>query len=314
MSATRVCPDTAAAEPPVRLNRTCTNCRQRKVKCTPHGQEQLAGSVSTCTRCWKQSLSCIFPPAARKRTRRRNEDKIRDLESRLQAVQAAVESGLGLQSPPDGETTSCLSAVGGMPSQMSLAESVGAPSENTATDKLVNPELAEELCQTFIDHMAPLYPLVSLPGSSNWQSVQRDRPALFRAMTTAASTSLKPGISGRMFRDTAQFLADKVVVDGEKSLDLIQALLVLSTWHLPPDTYKELKFNQYAHMAAKMLTDLRCSTDSRYAIPTAGEPTPPSPELAEVCRTFLATYFLCSRYASGNFVGRGLFDVMMYLG
>lgn len=271
MSATELCPDTAPAESPVRLNRTCTNCRQRKVKCTPRGKEHFAGSVSTCTRCWKQSLSCVFPPAARKKTRRRNEDKIRDLESRLQAVQAAVESGLVLQSPPDRETTSCLSAVGELPSQTNLAESVDAPSENSATDKLVSPGLAEELCQTFIDHMAPLYPLLSLPGSSNWQSIRIDRPALFRAMTTAASASLKPGISARMFRETAQFLAEKVVVDGEKSLDLIQALLVLSTWHLPPDTYKELKFNQYAHMAATMLVKLRCSTDSRYVIPTASK-------------------------------------------
>lgn len=133
-------------------------------------------------------------------------------------------------------------------------------------------------------------------------------------MTTAASTSLQPGISARMFRETSQFLAEKVVVDGDKSLDLIQALLVLSTWHLPPNTYNELKFNQYAHMAATMVTDLRCSTDKRYVIPTAGDPSPPSHELAEVCRTFLATYFLCSRYASGDFVRLSLFYVMMYLG
>jgi non-ribosomal peptide synthetase component F len=114
-------------------------------------------------------------------------------------------------------------------------------------------------------------------------------------MLTAASISAQPDISARMFRETAQFLAEKIVVAGEKSLDLIQALLVVSTWHLPPSTFGELKFSQYAHMAATMVIDLRSSNDWRYVIPTASETSQPSLELVEMCRTFLATYFLCSR-------------------
>lgn len=111
----------------------------------------------------------------------------------------------------------------------------------------------------------------------------------------AASTSTQPAISAKLFRDTTQFLAEKVVVAGDKSLDLIQALMVLSTWHLPPSTFKELKFSQYAHMAATMVTDLRSSNDKRYAILTPSDPSMVSHELVQTCRTFLAAYFLCSR-------------------
>lgn len=295
MSATRVCPGTAPTESPARLNRTCTACRQRKVKCTPLTQEHNAENVNTCTRCWKQSLSCVFPTTARKKTRRRNEDKIRDLESRLGAVQAALESGLRRQSPTDRDTMSSFSASNETSSQTTVAETLDVPAGDPVTTCLVSPDLAEQLCQTFSNDLAPLYPIVFVPMSSTWQSLQSGRPALFRAMITAASTSTHPAISARMFRETAQFLAEKVVVAGEKSLDLIQALLILSTWHLPPSKFTELKFSQYAHMAATMVTDLRSSNDKRYAILTSSEPLPPSHELVEICRTFLAAYFLCSR-------------------
>lgn len=295
MSATRVCPGTAPTESPTRLNRTCTACRQRKVKCMPLAQEREAENGNTCTRCWKQSLSCVFPPAARKKTRRRNEDKLRELESRLGAVQAVLESGLRRQSPTGRDTISPSSTLNEMPSQTTVAETIDVPAGDPVATGLVSPELAEQLCQTFANNLAPLYPLVSVPISSTWQSLQSGRPALFRAMIAAASTSTHPAISARMFCETARFLAEKVMMAGEKSLDLIQALLILSTWHLPPSKFTELKFSQYAHMAATMVTDLRSSNDKRYAILTPSDPLPPSHELIEICRTFSAAYFLCSR-------------------
>lgn len=290
-----MCPGTAPAESPARLNRTCTACRKRKVKCTPLTQERDTAPVNTCTRCWKNSLTCVFPPPARKKTRRRNEEKIRDLESRLRAVQAAVESGLGYQSPPDQETASSLPSLNELSSKTNTIKVLDATSTDDVTDGFTSPDLAQELYHTFINDLAPLYPLVSVPGSSTWQTVRSDQPALFRAMITAASISTHPAISSGMFRETARLLAENVVVDGEKSLDLIQALLVLSTWHLPPSAFTELKFSQYAHMAATMVTDLRSSNDKRYVNLALNESFLSPQELVEICRTFLATYFLCSR-------------------
>lgn len=295
MNGTTTSPGTAPTESRVRLNRTCTACRQRKIKCTPLAQEFDGGNTDACTRCWKHSLSCVYPPSARKKTRRRNEDKIRDLESRLEAVQAAVGSGLTLRSPAHRATAPALSALNEIHPQTSSTETSDASSGEPVTDGLVIPELAERLYRAFTDDMMPLYPLISVPASCTWLSTQRDRPALFRAMITAASISAQPDISTRMFRETAQFLAEKVVVSGDKSLDLIQAFLVLSTWHLPPSTFGELKFSQYAHMAATMVVELRTSNDRLYADTLASKTLTPSHEVVETCRTFLATYFLCSR-------------------
>lgn len=297
MSGITASPGAAPTEARIRLNRTCTACRQRKIKCTPLAQEFDGGNTDACTRCWKHSLSCVYPPSARKKTRRRNEDKIRDLESRLEAVQAAVGSGLALRSPADRATASPLLTLDDIHPQASSTETSDTPSGDPFTDRFVSPELAERLYRAFIDDMMPLYPMVSIPTSCSWLSTRRDRPALFRAMITAASISAQPDISTSLFHETAQFLAEKVVVSGDKSLDLIQALLVLSTWHLPPSTFGELKFSQYAHMAATMVIELRASNDRLYADTLASATLQPSHEVpvVETCRTFLATYFLCSR-------------------
>ncbi|KAG6362618.1 hypothetical protein INS49_007710 [Diaporthe citri] len=50
-------------------------------------------------------------------------------------------------------------------------------------------------------------------------------------------------------------------------------------------------------MAATMVTDLRSSNDKRFAVLTPSDPSSPSQELVEICRTFLVAYFLCSSMA-----------------
>ena len=294
MSATSLSPDTTTAQPPARLNRTCTKCQARKVKCTPRAEGRDIGLDKTCARCWRLSLDCVFPPPAHRKIRRRNEEKIRALESRLEAIQAAVGSGPAFQSPSGQETISSLPG----PQEASLRpvsiSTLSSASGDPFSDGSVSSHLAETLYGTFCDKMAPLYPLVTPPATSTSQSIRSDRPALFRAALAAASSSVQPGISAMLYCETARFVTEKVVFAGEKSLDLIQALLVISTWHLPPSAFTKLNFGQYMHMAAAMVIDLRSSYDQRYAIPTPNELMTPSSQILEVCRTFLATYLLCS--------------------
>lgn len=199
--------------------------RYRAHRCTPLVQGRDASPVNTCTRCWKNPLICIFPPPFRKKTRRRNEEKIRDFDFQLRAVPTAVESGLGLQSPPDQWTASSFPARNELSSKTNFVKALDASSRDAVTDGSASPSLAEELYHTFINNLAPLYPLVSVPGSPTWQTNRSYRPTLFRTMITAASISAQPAISSKTFYETAQPLADEIVVDGEKSLDLIQTLL-----------------------------------------------------------------------------------------
>lgn len=264
-------------------------------------------------RCTRLSLDCVFLPPAIKRKRKRNETRIKELEKKLLEIQAAVVANRSAQSDAsastlesqqlDTDNDSPLDKYNS-PGSSNLA-SKGAYNEsetniNTQIDPvssgLVNDDLAHSLYWTFCNELAPIYPLVLPPLNLGWSEVRQIRPALFRSVLSAASSSLDPKLFKRLSLDIGKFLAEKVIVDGEKSFDLVQALIVLSTWYHPPQKFQELKFSQYANMAATMVMDLRSSKDERYQIPTTLSSVVCTDQIRETCRTFLACYFLCSRY------------------
>lgn len=176
---------------------------------------------------------------------------------------------------------------------------IGRPditSEDPVASGLVSHELAHELFSAFCQTLAPIYPLVLVPSIWTWQDTRRMRPALFRALLTAASSNCDPELFRMLFRNTGKYLTEEAAINGNKSLDLIQAFLVLSAWYCPMENFQKLKFSQYANLAATLVLDLKSSNDGRYRIPSAGESFGCSEQLTETCRTFLACYFLCSRY------------------
>lgn len=154
---------------------------------------------------------------------------------------------------------------------------------------------AETLYGSFYSKLAPVYPLVLPPEPSDWETVRRNRPALFRAILTSAASGVDPMLSTTLFQENEVFLAEEVVIKGRKSLDLIQALLVTSAWYQPPKRFQDLKFGQFANMAATILMDLKSSNDERYKISPFNSTQDTSQDMMETCRTFLACYFLCSR-------------------
>ncbi len=276
----------AAAAPQGRLNRACQHCRRRKIKCIIDPQE-VDHDLDRCTRCLKLGLDCAFVAPTVKRTRRRNEARIRVLERRLQEIQETVAAGKATTDDGSPSTTS-----GAEIAALSFSEASGDPLDSG----LVSDCLAEELYCAFHSSLAPLYPLVSPPDQSAWQIVRRDRPALFRAVLTAASNTVDPVLSSKLFQGTGAYLAEKAVLAGEKSLDLLQGLLILAIWHHPAKRFQELRFSQYANMAATIVMDLHASNESCYSVSVPEGLSAPTGQLVETCRTFLASYFLCSRY------------------
>jgi hypothetical protein len=126
--------------------------------------------------------------------------------------------------------------------------------------------------------------------------VRAELPALFRAALTAACSSVKPELWETLFKDTERYLVHEVMILGNRSLQLIQAALILATWNHPPKRFQNLKFNHTINMAATIVIDLRASNEAEYRIPSSRDSLEaPSDHLIELCRTFLATYLLCSR-------------------
>lgn len=295
------------------LNKTCQECRRRKTRCIALSDQVSDVHHRQCERCYKHGLDCIFlPPALRKR-RVRNENRIKELERKIQEIQGAVKDGR-VKRPQDKKQSLCATGVWANDYSSSAESKVEDPvidhrppqvvskrSNTAATDMfpntkaLVDDHLAQTLFTKFNSEVAPLYPLVLPPMNMSWQAIRDTRPLTFQAMLTAASTTTSSSLCTKLCQDIEQSLASKVIIVGEKSLDIIQALLLVATWHPPPRRFQDLKFSQYVHMAATMVGDLRAFNESQYHIPQPADTPRPSETLLEICRTFMACYFLCSR-------------------
>ncbi|KAH8892700.1 hypothetical protein GQ53DRAFT_646295 [Thozetella sp. PMI_491] len=291
----------------VRLNRSCRECQRRKIKCIVPATTL---DPMKCMRCSKLAIDCVFLPPIIKKKRKRNESRIKQLEQRLEELQEAIAAGPGLvalsQEIRGQHDNAPLSVTSEVPKQLNLvptteecyprtlASDLDYEAEHSLVFGGVDPAIEEELYSAFCTSLAPNYPLFQPPEPSFWQDVKMERPGFFMASLAAASGIIKPKLSAQLFQSASRYIAEKVVIAGHKSLDLVQTLLILSTWHPPPARFQELKFTQYAHMAATMMVDLRASNkcyDEQYLHDGLRFSID---ERMEAWRTSLACYFLCS--------------------
>ncbi|KAL7943710.1 hypothetical protein V8C42DRAFT_328235 [Trichoderma barbatum] len=296
------------------LNRTCEGCRQRKIKCIGVSRHS-SPDAQKCARCSKLGLDCVFLPPAIRRRRNKNDARIKALEKKLQELQDAItetpaqtDTGILYSDPVSSQYMNTLWDPDSQPQPTSPGDSLppatfvptGYPeltSEDPVLTGLVSFEFAHDLFSAFAEDMAPIYPLVLLPSHWTWQHAQGAKPALFRAILSVASSNRHPECCKMLFRSTARYVAEEVTMHGNKSLDLIQALLILAAWYCPMGNFPKLMFSQYANMAATQVLDLKSSNDEQYRIPSTNEAFVYSEQLTETCRTFLACYFLSSSMA-----------------
>ncbi|KAF5653933.1 hypothetical protein F25303_1794 [Fusarium sp. NRRL 25303] len=145
-----------------------------------------------------------------------------------------------------------------------------SPTEGDPVSRgIIEESVAEELYIKFFTELLPQYPLILPDAPLSWRTLQQDRPALFRAVLATSSSCFRSDLWTPLFRDAERCVMEQAMIYGRKSLDLIQAALVLVTWSHPPDKFEHLNFSQFINIAAAMVIDLRCSNDERYEIPTS---------------------------------------------
>lgn len=290
-----------------RLSPLPQGCRRRKIKCIPGELNTSSLSSTKCQRCTKLHLECTFHGPVARRKRKNNNAKIRELEQKLEDVQRSIQDEQTLGNA----STATQSASDGSRRRYSAVQSSGFPaySEHVSPSLLkshslthqdpvnlgtISESLAMDLCTHFCAHQLPHYPLVSLPEILPLSTVRCEHPALFRVMLAAAATCSRPDLSTFLHEQAEEYVTRQAVRSGKKSLDLIQATLVLATWSRPPDNFRELNFGQFATIATSMVTDLRFSNDSRYQIGDKRMDLCAENSL-EIARTFTAAYILSSR-------------------
>ena len=101
-----------------------------------------------------------------------------------------------------------------------------------------------------------------MPTGYTADELRRATPILFLAVMAAASGKVDPHLHSVLHSETLQAYANTVVLS-QKSLELVQSMIVTSPWSFTPVKFAQLKFYEYIHMAATMALDIGIGENPR---------------------------------------------------
>ncbi|KAK3676704.1 hypothetical protein LTR78_003480 [Recurvomyces mirabilis] len=184
-----------------------------------------------------------------------------------------------------------------------------SPEEFTARiNSLINPEMASDVFGVYINKLAPHLPAVVFPPGTTAEQLFKDKPILYVSILSAASFgTLHPDITRALAREAVGAVADCVVRNGAKSLELIQAMQVMALWYKPPEKAEQTNFYQIIHMAAVMALDIGLGKrfnpaksrrgfggpNANFA-PGPHKTLPQDSDTLEARRAWLGCYYLCA--------------------
>ncbi|KAH8820705.1 hypothetical protein F5884DRAFT_647203, partial [Xylogone sp. PMI_703] len=322
-------------------NRACDACREHKVRCILD-----AVSVGKCQRCVRSGQACNFAPPQRRKQRKRTDTRVAELEREMKALRSLLDNaGGGSKEAMEGVVTSKTEnelRPGPCNPRSSItlsdADQTSTPFSEASTGEqpyhvsngidldvvcrgLLSMSLAAELYNTYITELSPHYPVVTFPEQYSAEQLRCEKPSLFLAVIAAAAGKVDPNLYGLLNTEALQVYATRVVISGEKSVELVQSMLVTAVWYYPPDKFDQLKFYQYVHLAATMALDIGIGSkpakyrngnpgSSDYTTASSATSTPISYDTSplwveeefntttiDARRTFLACYLLCSGVA-----------------
>lgn len=230
---------------PPRARRACTSCSKQKEKCVT-----IETGVA-CQRCVRLRKDCTFPPAARKR------QKIDDA-----LLNSNGPTSNGLPTPAPSTSSTLWSAVGtGTPSTASKC--VPSPTVSTlAEDKKT------ALFANFLDEMNVYIPFLVINDRLRTAAAcEQQSPFTFAACVIAAlhrQTSLQKMAA----REMLSYIGHTMIMNGTKSLDLLQGLLLLITWYYY-HAQRNPQLMNLIHLATALLVDLGLTRSSASMSSTA---------------------------------------------
>ncbi|RYP93142.1 hypothetical protein DL770_000716 [Monosporascus sp. CRB-9-2] len=282
------------ARPRGKMNYACEACRSSKVKCltSPH--------PGICKRCADFKRECVFrtgprtrrpknpppdaiirPPPGPSKTfsidfsmpadedpadhfdllREHHERILEDLVPSPEGEEGDGEGGGEIFSLDDLSRT---------PSSMTTASSSArssrrqVPLGQLGIQPQFNLDSAERLLTTFRDTLLPHCPSVALPDGADVRSLARDMP--FVLLAILAVTSCSTSLQGHSLYDEEfrKVLGLKFVTSSERSLEMLQGLLIYCSWypfHLRP---KNRQVIQYMGMAVDIVQDLELDQEGGY--------------------------------------------------
>lgn len=157
-------------------------------------------------------------------------------------------------------------------------------------DSLISRDVAQKVFHHFINTFVPKCPLVIFAPGTTHEYLRETKPLLFLSILSVASgvfCSLDQ--HKKLVLESKRALAERALVRGEKSLELVQALQVASLWYRAPDDYKQVNLTQLVHIMVTMASDRGLDkVDVSQAVSSGQEAW----DRAEAQRAWLACFLL----------------------
>lgn len=168
---------------------------------------------------------------------------------------------------------------------------------------VITQDLAEELLNIWRNELVAACPGIYIPKEWTAEQLREKKPSLFHGVMAAAAHSKGSALSDVLHEEAVYMYARTAFINGEKSVQTIQALLVTVAFYSPPKTPGQLQIYQWVNMAASMALELGLASKPRTheqlpkrAIRSLQKISSPE-ELLEHCRTILFLYVVCAGFS-----------------
>ena len=248
-------------------------------------------NADACQRCVKSGRACVFTAVAKRKQRKRTDTRVAELEREMKAMRSMLKdkqqgtkpSGEPVALPvkpigvwfeensaeaPRREAYGEQARGGDEPKPTrNVHQSQHAPfilppkppvveTKDVVERGLISMATARQLFESYRVDLFPHYPMVYVSPSISAESMRETKPMLFLAILAAAAAKCSAELSAMLDKEVLQAYATRSLVRSEKSLELVQSLLLSSVWYNPPIRFGQLKYYEYIHMAAMMALDI----------------------------------------------------------
>ncbi|KAH6876583.1 hypothetical protein B0T10DRAFT_610302 [Thelonectria olida] len=270
--------------------RACESCRLLKVRCRPGVGD--ASASRPCERCAASGRECLY--SAPRRTRRKRTDvRVRQLEQEMATLTGLLRTQQQSVQHQDVSAPPSLRHDQRQPCTPSTLSTTPSLLPSALHDPIVlgllSVQEAARLFQLYTEKLAPQRPFVVFPPTTNAHHIRATQPTLFLAVLAAAAATRDEALGMQLNDMIFTVYADKIMLQGEKSLELVKAILITTNWYCPLNTYERLKFYQFVHIAATMCVDIGLGESF-----TNSHPNDAPGGLLDCCRALLACYVCCS--------------------
>lgn len=250
-------------------SRACEECHRLKIKC-----DVSPSSGGTCERCSRNGLVC--EPAAPRLQR----DRISELEAQVQELRVALREKSSSTTPSRSPGSSTDSHDKSILSYL---------------DARVPLDKQQELLQFYAFHAGTAWPVVRL--KRDLDDIRTKSPILLLSVLvyclTQETQGTEPDVHEDMIREAMQVVGDEVIARGQRSLELVQALLISAFWNKPGRGTRASCY-QIIQLAADMAIDLGIAGVSWQPSPVSFFSRHEDPASGEARRTWLACFVAVS--------------------